>query len=52
MTVCGCVTEWGRNRPEGKAAIRTRGWWSEPGAQGYREDRGRKGAETKKAQGV
>ena len=52
VTVCGCVTEWSRNRPEGKAAMRIRGWWSEPGAQRYREGRGRKGAERRKPQGV
>jgi len=25
VTVCGCVTGWSRNRPEGKAAVRIRG---------------------------
>ena len=50
--MCGCVTEWSRNRPEGKAAMRIRGWWSKPGAQRYREGRGRKGAERRKPQGV
>ena len=47
--MCGCVTEWSRNRPEGKAAIRIRGWWSEPGAQGYRQ--GKKGGRETKATG-